>query len=157
IIVPGLPWAAVARGTELILRNSTFRSAYELLFNALPPQEKRAAKTVVDVTALRSGRIAGSGVIQAVVVTLPALAIPVLLGIVAALTATILTLSRQISEGHRRALSEHVSRRARISDAITLSELLVTGPISIQREALNDPASAAEALAEAVASRDVTA
>ena len=53
--IPGLTSVVVARGTEVVLRNSLFRAAYELLFTPIAPREKRATKLLLDVGAARVG------------------------------------------------------------------------------------------------------
>jgi MFS family permease len=57
LAVPGLAGVAVARGLEAILRNSLFRSAYELFFTPLPETEKRSTKSMIDVGSERLGDI----------------------------------------------------------------------------------------------------
>jgi hypothetical protein len=59
--VPG-PWSiGIARGLEAVLRGSLFRSSYELLYTPIPPAEKRATKTLVDVACDRLGEAIGAG------------------------------------------------------------------------------------------------
>jgi ATP/ADP translocase len=60
------PFLAVARGIEAVLRGSWFRSAYELLFVPMAPDEKRSTKTFLDVTCDRSGDAVGAGIVQVV-------------------------------------------------------------------------------------------
>ncbi|MBL8977289.1 MAG: hypothetical protein JNM53_02670, partial [Gemmatimonadetes bacterium] len=60
LLLAGLAPLILARGTEIVLRNSIFRSAYELLFTPVPPAEKRATKLLVDVGATRLGDMAGA-------------------------------------------------------------------------------------------------
>ena len=61
LIFPSLASATIARGSESVIRNSLFRSAYEPLYNAIPAREKNASKTVVDVGAERVGDALGYG------------------------------------------------------------------------------------------------
>jgi hypothetical protein len=65
IAVPGLASAMFARGTEAVVRNSLYRSGYELLFTPLAPPVKRAAKPLVDVGVLRIGDAIAAGLVQA--------------------------------------------------------------------------------------------
>ena len=58
--VPRAGALIVLRAAEAVLRHSTFRSAYELFYTPLPPQQKRPAKPLVDVGADRVGTLAGS-------------------------------------------------------------------------------------------------
>ena len=66
LIWPGLFSIGIARGTQSILRSSLFRSGYELLYAPVPREEKRAAKTIVDVGFDRLGDAFGGGLIRVV-------------------------------------------------------------------------------------------
>src|SRR6185503_18292823 len=54
--------------TESVLRGSLFRSAYELLFVPMDPNERRRVKTFLDVTCDRAGESAGAGLVQLLLV-----------------------------------------------------------------------------------------
>ncbi len=56
--------APFARSLELILRGSFLRSGYELFFTPVPPREKRAVKTFIDVGCDRMGDALGAAVLQ---------------------------------------------------------------------------------------------
>ena len=58
-----LPSLIVVRGAHSVLRNSLFRSAYELLYTPLPSDRKRLAKPLIDVGCDRLGTIAGNGTV----------------------------------------------------------------------------------------------
>lgn len=64
MLIPIFPTFALLRATEFGLRGSLFRSGYELLYTPVPPAEKRAAKTLIDVACDRVGDALGSGVVQ---------------------------------------------------------------------------------------------
>lgn len=64
-LFPGLGTATTARGSEMVVRNSVFRSGYELFYTPVAPEEKRAAKPVIDVGMDRLGELLGSAVIRA--------------------------------------------------------------------------------------------
>ena len=53
-----------ARGGETVFRGALFRSAYELFYTPIPPAEKRAAKSLIDVGFDRLGDAMGGGVIS---------------------------------------------------------------------------------------------
>lgn len=57
--LPQLWSASLLRGAEAVARHSLFRSGYELLFTPLPPREKRATKTLIDVGFDRLGTAVG--------------------------------------------------------------------------------------------------
>lgn len=63
VALPRFAAVVLLRGAEAVLRNSLFRSAYELLYTPLAPQRKRPTKAIVDVGFDRFGTIAGSGVV----------------------------------------------------------------------------------------------
>jgi ATP/ADP translocase len=69
-----LATTVAAKGAELILANSFFRSGVELLYAPVPPSRKRAAKAIVDVIAQRTGDLLGGGFILLVIALLPAAA-----------------------------------------------------------------------------------
>ncbi len=64
VLIPGLPMFTLIRSLESILRGSFYRSAYELLYTPVPPAEKRAAKTLIDVGCDRSGDALGALIVQ---------------------------------------------------------------------------------------------
>lgn len=112
LLLPGLGPMLLARGTEIVLRNSIFRSAYELLFSPVPPAERRSTKLLVDVGATRLGDIAGAGLIQ--LVLLLAVARPAGLILAAAIATALLTLyvARRLHLGYAGALARSLAVRA---------------------------------------------
>src|SRR4030095_2742954 len=66
LLWPGLLSIGLARGTNAVLRSSLFRSGYELLYSPVPPDQKRAAKSVVDVAFDKLGDAIGAGLIRIV-------------------------------------------------------------------------------------------
>jgi ATP:ADP antiporter, AAA family len=64
LIFQSWPFIAALRATEAVLRGSLFRSAYELLFVPMDPNDRRRVKTFLDVTCDRAGESAGAGLIQ---------------------------------------------------------------------------------------------
>ncbi|MBV8757585.1 MAG: hypothetical protein JO257_09930, partial [Deltaproteobacteria bacterium] len=59
--------ATVARGAELVMRNSIYRAGYELLYAPLPPEQKRPTKVVLDVGADKLGDIIAAQLIAVVI------------------------------------------------------------------------------------------
>jgi hypothetical protein len=64
LILSGWPIITAVRAVEAVLRNSLFRSGYELLFVPMDPQVRRRAKTMLDVVCDRTGEAAGAGLVQ---------------------------------------------------------------------------------------------
>ncbi|MFT3692762.1 MAG: hypothetical protein QM831_06455 [Kofleriaceae bacterium] len=67
LLVPIPALAAVARGSELVTRNSIYRAGYELLYAPLPPEQKRPTKVILDVGADKLGDILAAQLVGAVV------------------------------------------------------------------------------------------
>jgi len=94
LVFPGLLPLLVARGSEITLRGSVFKGAYELLFTPVGAAERRATKLLVDVGASRLGDAAGGLLLQATLVLAAGaagswlLAGVVLLSVLAALVAS---------------------------------------------------------------------
>ena len=63
LVRPGLATILIARGGSGVLRDSLFRSGYELLYTPLPPERKRGTKAVIDVGADKLGAVLGAGVV----------------------------------------------------------------------------------------------
>src|SRR6266542_2174627 len=72
LFVPGITTMTIARGGESVLRGSFFRAGYELFYTPVPAAEKRAAKSIIDVGFDRLGDLLGAGVLQLVLLILPA-------------------------------------------------------------------------------------
>jgi hypothetical protein len=71
LIVPGFWSVAFARGGEAVVRNSLFRSGYELLFAPVAPEEKRVTKTIADVGFDRLGDALGGGLVAMLLMLTP--------------------------------------------------------------------------------------
>jgi hypothetical protein len=65
LLSPSLAGAVVARGLGGALRDSLFRSGYELFYAPLPPSQKRRTKALVDIAADKLGALLGAGVVMA--------------------------------------------------------------------------------------------
>lgn len=64
IAFPSLVSVVFARAAEATMRNSLYRSGFELLFTPMPPEEKRAAKPLLDVGAVRIGDMLAALLVQ---------------------------------------------------------------------------------------------
>ncbi|HJS58171.1 MAG TPA: hypothetical protein VKA01_08735, partial [Vicinamibacteria bacterium] len=156
LVAPGLASAAGLRGAEAVLRGGLYRPAYELLYTPLPPREKRATKTFVDVALERFGDIAGGLTTRLALALAPQGASAVLSGIVAALGLAGVIVARTLQRGYVRALERSLLSRAveldpsEILDETTRAVVLVTQAgraVEGQRPALQMPVlGAADAL-----------
>jgi len=94
-------WTVVLlRGAQMVLQNSFFRSAFELLYTPLPPVRKRPTKSIIDVASDRLGDIIGGGIILGLLQLNPNL--PHGIVIFAAMVIAILTLVvvKQLYQGY---------------------------------------------------------
>src|SRR5258705_2277245 len=64
LVFQAWPVVTALRGLDAVLRNSLFRSAYELLFVPMDARTRNRAKTVLDVVCDRAGEAIGSGIVQ---------------------------------------------------------------------------------------------
>jgi len=71
LVAPGFGSMLVARGGESVFRSSFFRAGYELFYTPIPADEKRAAKTLIDVGFDRLGDGIGGGLVRLVVLLAP--------------------------------------------------------------------------------------
>jgi hypothetical protein len=111
IFLPGLAPVLLARGTEVVLRNSLFRAAYEMLFTPVAPREKRATKVLLDVGAARIGDVVAGGVVQ---ITLPLAGTSaggILLGTTMLFSAAALLVARQLHRGYTAMLAGSLKRQ----------------------------------------------
>jgi hypothetical protein len=112
LLFPGLLGAMVARGGESVLRGSLFKVGYEIFFTPIQPQDKRAAKSIIDVGFDRLGDAVGAGVV--------ALILWLSLGhtsnelLVAAVVCSALALfaARRLNQGYIQTLEQNLMYRA---------------------------------------------
>ncbi len=111
LLIPGFGTVFAARALEVVLHNSIFRAAYELLFTPVSPQEKRATKLVLDVGLARVGDVIAGALVQAALFAGLASATP-LLGATILLGILALGVARQLHIGYVGALEQSLHRRA---------------------------------------------
>jgi hypothetical protein len=98
--IPGLASTVAARGAEGVLRNSLFRSGYELLFTPIPARDRRASKIFVDVGFERAGDALGGAIVTVLLGMAVATPARALLWIAAALSALALVVALRIHRGY---------------------------------------------------------
>jgi len=132
MLVPGLPTVGFARGGEMVMRNSWYRAGYELLFSPIPPREKRATKSLVDVGVVRVGDIAGGLLVQAilVIVAVEVLALNTMLTTAVAFSFVAMYVARRLHRGYVKTLERSLIRQGRslgeLDDAVTRTAILQT-------------------------------
>jgi AAA family ATP:ADP antiporter len=113
LLVPVYPLVIAVRALEVILRGSLFRSGYEFLYTPVPPSDKRAVKTVVDVGFDRMGDAVGAGAVQIMMWLGPALARPEILGLAMVLCALTTILVLRLDRSYQGVLELGLVKRAR--------------------------------------------
>ncbi len=111
MLLPGLAAAAIARGAEAVLRSSLFRSGYELLYAPVPPADKRAAKTTIDVLVERLGDAVGGGMIKLLLLLGPVVSKPAILGVALVVGSAAIHVCRLLRRGHLAALERSLLRQ----------------------------------------------
>ena len=111
-------WTVVfVRGAQAALRNSLFRSSYELLYTPLPQERKRSTKAILDVGLDRLGTASGSAVIMVVLFLVPAGPMSALLALAAVAAGLTLALGPRFDRGYVAALAQSLRTGAVTLDA----------------------------------------
>jgi hypothetical protein len=110
MVFPRLAAKIVLRGGQAVLRNSLFRSSYELLYTPLAPDRKRSTKAIVDVGCDRLGTTLGSALVMLVLFLAPTQHARVLLGLAAAAGAAMVFLAQLFHRGYIAALAESLRK-----------------------------------------------
>ncbi|HUU33877.1 MAG TPA: hypothetical protein VMW48_07415, partial [Vicinamibacterales bacterium] len=99
LLVPSLAVLVMLRGGLMVVENSVYRSAYELLYTSVPAAQKRSGKMLIDLGSDRVGTALGSGlaVVCLAVAASSANTLLLVIGLVtaAAIGAVIMRLRRQ--------------------------------------------------------------
>ena len=114
----------VPRACDVIVRNSTFRTGYELLYTPVPEWTKRSAKSLIDVACDCAGKGAGAALILVLVWLIPSqLFAPVSIAIAVVAAGEFLVARRlragyvNVLEGGLRRQSEHLEQAVEYSMA----------------------------------------
>lgn len=135
LAVPAFGMIASIRALELILRGSFFRSGYELFFTPIPPQDKRAVKTVIDVGCDRFGDALGAGALQLLLLLGPMYARVEILLVTIGLAAASVWITKRMDSAYVGVLEKGLLNRAieldlsDIHDSTTMSAVLNTAPL----------------------------
>lgn len=112
LMAPGLVTAGIARGAETVLRNSFYRSGYEVLFAPIPAREKRATKTIVDVGIERLGDALAAAIIQLVVLLTAVMTAPLLLGLAIVCSVAGIATAQRLRGGYVETLERNLLSQA---------------------------------------------
>jgi AAA family ATP:ADP antiporter len=132
MIVPLWISAPVARSLELILRGSFLRSGYELFFTPVPPREKRAVKTFIDVGCDRLGDALGAALLQCLLVWASRQAVMLILAAALVFAVIGIWITVRMDAAYAKVLEHGLLSRAvalnegEVHDSTTLSVLVRT-------------------------------
>ena len=111
-VIPGLAGVLLARGAESVFRGSLFRTGYEIFYTPVPPAEKRAAKSIIDVGFDRLGDAIGAGLIRLLLLLSPMVHVTAILGAAVASSALALLVARRLNRGYIDTLERSLLNRA---------------------------------------------
>ncbi len=129
-LVPGTWSITGARASEMAIRSSIFRAAYELVYAPLPAHEKRAAKVALDVGAERIGDLLGAQAI-AVLLWLEPVSPRVFLACAIAIGVLSLVVSMRIPRSYAASLEATLLERTELTPERRISTLAETGDLTM--------------------------
>ena len=112
LVFPGLEGAMVARGGESIFRSSLFKMGYEIFFTPIASQDKRAAKSIVDVGFDRLGDAVGGGLIRLLIMLPASGQYTAILGAAIACSAIAAVVAQRLNRGYIQTLERSLLDRA---------------------------------------------
>ncbi len=109
---PGLAGALLARTGESVFRGSLFRTGYEIFYTPIPADEKRAAKSIIDVGFDRLGDAVGGGMVRVLILLPVAQQYGAILLAAVACSAVAIVVARRLSTGYIQTLERSLLDRA---------------------------------------------
>jgi ATP:ADP antiporter, AAA family len=147
LVVPGL-WSVVAmRGGESVFRGSLFRTGYEVFYTPVPPEEKRAAKSLIDVGFDRLGDALGAALISLALLLPVATQYNTMLVWAILSAAVALVIAQRLNRGYIHTLERSLVNRAveldlsDIDDLTTRTAILKTRTLSMATPILSHESS----------------
>jgi hypothetical protein len=126
LVLPGFGSLIAARGSETAFRGSWFRAGYEVFFTPIPAAEKRAAKSLIDVTFDRVGDAIGGALVPVAVLLAPEMQSVVILWMAIAASIGALIAASQLSRWYVRTLQNSLLDRGGQLATDTLDSSIVT-------------------------------
>jgi AAA family ATP:ADP antiporter len=112
LVFPGLGGALVARAGESTLRSSLFKTGYEIFFTPIASQDKRAAKSIIDVGFDRLGDAVGGGLIRLLIMLPGSSQYGALMGAAIGCSVIAVAVARRLSRGYIHTLERSLLDRA---------------------------------------------
>jgi ATP:ADP antiporter, AAA family len=124
LLMPGLASVLAMRAGEAITRGSLYRAGYELFFTPIPPAEKRAVKSVIDVGFDRLGDAVAGGILRLVLLGVaPAVRSPVILLLMMTCAGVAIAFASRLNRGYIDALEKGLLQRAVDLDLADVEDL----------------------------------
>lgn len=102
-------WTVVMlRGGQMVVQNSFFRSAFELLYTPLPPARKRPTKSIIDVASDRLGDVVGGGLILGLLALAPGTPLGLIILFAMLLALLSMVVVRQLYRGYVAQLADNL-------------------------------------------------
>jgi ATP:ADP antiporter, AAA family len=109
---PGLAGALIARTGESVFRGSLFRTGYEIFYTPIPADEKRAAKSIIDVGFDRLGDAVGGGLVRLLILLPATRQYGAILLAAVACSVVAIVVARRLSTGYIQTLERSLLDRA---------------------------------------------
>ena len=156
IVAPGL-WSVVAlRGGETVARGSLFRTGYEVFYTPVLPDEKRAAKSLIDVGFDRLGDALGGGLISLVILLPLTSQYHAMIGLAILSGGLALIVARRLNRGYIQALERSLVNRAVELDLSNIEDITTRTAVFRTRQltTMTGPVSPSQIAAETAAAID---
>ena len=150
---PGLWSVVAARGGETVFRGSLFRSGYEVFYTPVLPDDKRAAKSLIDVGFDRLGDALGAGLISLAILLPLTRQYHTILALAIASGGLALLIAQRLNRGYIQALERSLVNRAveldlsNIEDITTRTAVFRTRQLTMATGAVSQSEIAAETAA----------
>ncbi len=112
LVFRGLPGALLARTGESVFRGSLFRTGYEIFYTPIPAEEKRAAKSIIDVGFDRLGDAVGGGLVRLLILLPATQQYGAILIAAVACSGVAIIVARRLSTGYIQTLERSLLDRA---------------------------------------------
>jgi hypothetical protein len=112
LIAPGLESIMAARAGESIFRGSLFRASYEIFYTPIPSEEKRAAKSIIDVGFDRLGDASGGAAVWLMLLLPQARQATAILTLAIVCSIAAVVVARQLNRGYIQTLERSLLHRA---------------------------------------------
>jgi AAA family ATP:ADP antiporter len=112
LAAPGFGSIMLARAGEAVFRGSVFRTGYEVFFTPISAEDKRAAKSIIDVGFDRLGDVAGGTLVRTALLLAPAVQSTTILLLALAASAGAVLAASRLNRGYIRTLEKSLLDRA---------------------------------------------